>query len=330
MWKEAPRERTAVEFDMSPRRDHPELEAIGAYLDGRLASAERAAVEAHLADCGDCRELLGETAHALGAVPEALAAPLAEAPRDPPPPVSRVPRRRSWHLSARLALPLAAALAAAILAPWLLGRLRTPPPRVATLAGQLPPAPELVTELWQRGIYRGSAGSVGRLDRRSTLAGVLLLDARVALAAGDRARAILVTSRLAALLEDIGQVRAEAGRLREVAERLERGDAPDELVARIDEVEPMLEERLLPGWLDLGRWAEAGRLAAARRSAEYFRSRPTRVRLERLRAPAAGLDGETVAALAELAAFCESPPAADPEWAALATRLDALLIHSTP
>jgi hypothetical protein len=315
---------------MSPHRDHPELETIAAFLDGRLASAERAALEIHFADCGDCRELLGESAHALGATAEAATAPPADALRVASPPVVRVPRRRSWHLSARLALPLAAALAAAILAPWLLGRLRTPPPRVATLAGELPPAPELVTEIWQRGVYRGSAGSVGRLDRRSTLAGVLLLDARVALAAGDRARAILVTSRLAALLEEIGQVDAEAGRLRELAERLESGAAPDELIGRVDEVEPMLEERLLSGWLDLGRWAEAGRLAAARRSAEYFRSRPTRVRLDRLRAPAAGLDSEAVAALAELAAFCESPPAADPEWAALATRLDALLIHSTP
>jgi hypothetical protein len=101
-------------------------------------------------------------------------------------------------------------------------------------------------------------------------------------------------------------------------------------VSELDTLEPVLEERLLPGWLDLGRWVEAGRLAAAVRSPGFFRSGATRVRLDRLRKPEAGLESETVAALEPLAVFCDSPPAAEPEWAALTSRLDDLLIRSTP
>lgn len=317
---------------MTPPRPHLEPEEVAAFLDGGLGGAERTALEAHLADCADCRELLEESAHALAALDPLAASPAPVVAAAARPPGTALParRRRPRPLAVRLALPLAAVLLLALLAPWLVGPLRTPPPRVGLLAEQLPPARELTADLWQRGVYRGPGAGAGRLDRRSTLAGVLLLDARVALAAGDRERAITVTSRLAALAEEIGQLESAAERLREVAERLERGGAPEGSVAAVDEVEPELEQRLLPGWLDLGRLVEAGRLAAARRAPDFFRARSTRVRLERLRAPGAGLDGATLEALAELAVFCDSPPAADPEWAALAAGLDDLLIRTTP
>lgn len=317
---------------MTPPRVHPEAEEIAAYLDGGLDPGARTALEGHLADCADCRELLAETAHVLAATGE-RAAPAPPTPTQPPPiggARSRRGRRPARPLLVRLALPLAALLLLALLAPWLVGPLRTPPPRVALLAEQLPPAAELTADLWQRGVYRGPGGGAGRLDRRSTLAGVLLLDARVALAAGDRERGVTVTSRLAALLEEIGQVEAAAAQVRELAARLEQGDTPQGLIAELDGIEPDLEQRLLPGWLDLGRLAEAGRLAAARHAPDFFRARSTRVRLERLRTPSAGFDLATLEALAELAVFCDSPPAAEPEWAALAARLDDLLVRATP
>jgi hypothetical protein len=39
-----------------PVTEHPTSEEIAAYLSGRLASADKAALEAHLADCAECRQ----------------------------------------------------------------------------------------------------------------------------------------------------------------------------------------------------------------------------------------------------------------------------------
>src|SRR3954471_18383905 len=40
----------------------PDPETLAAYVDGMLDPAARAAVEAHAADCRDCREILADTA----------------------------------------------------------------------------------------------------------------------------------------------------------------------------------------------------------------------------------------------------------------------------
>lgn len=248
-------------------------------------------------------------------------------PGSAPPPLLLRPRRRRLRL--RLALPLAIALVAALAAPWLVATLRTPPPRVALLADLLPDPADLVGRFWSAGTPPGRDGA-GRLDRRSTLIGILLLDARLGLAAGDRAGARTLLARLAELVAGIEKLEPEVASLRALAAALAAGEEPAALAGELDELEPALAGRLLPGWFDLGRWAEAGRLATAARAPRYFAARATRVRLERLLAPDAGLDSETAAAVAELAAFCGSPPAAEPEWAALAARLDELLLRATP
>lgn len=48
---------------------------ISAYVDGELSDDERARVEAHVENCPECRELLGELEKATGAIQEAFAAP---------------------------------------------------------------------------------------------------------------------------------------------------------------------------------------------------------------------------------------------------------------
>jgi len=248
-------------------------------------------------------------------------------PGSPPPPLLVRPHRRRLRL--RLVLPLAIALLAALAAPWLLATLRTPPPRVALLADLLPEPAGLVDHFWPAAAdpVRDAAG---RLDRRSTLAGILLLDARLALAAGRGERAAALLARLADLLGGIEPLEPEVARARALAAAVAAGADPAARTAEVDELESALAGRLLPGWFELGRWAEAGRLAAAARDPVYFAARATRVRLKRLRAPGAGLDAGTSAAFGELRAFCDSPPAAEPEWAALAARLDELLVRATP
>ena len=46
---------------------HPDLNAIAAFIDGRLSDADRAGVVAHLVGCADCRALVA--AHARGQAP---------------------------------------------------------------------------------------------------------------------------------------------------------------------------------------------------------------------------------------------------------------------
>lgn len=79
---------------------HPQ-EQLSAYLDGALAAAERASVEAHLASCGHCRARLAE----LREVSRLLASLPELAPRR-----SLVPRRLpAWLVPARLVSGLATA-----------------------------------------------------------------------------------------------------------------------------------------------------------------------------------------------------------------------------
>lgn len=61
-----------------------ELETLAAYVDGMLDAHERAEVEAHLADCADCNELMSEVLH----IEEAIAA---EGPADVQPVRELVP-----------------------------------------------------------------------------------------------------------------------------------------------------------------------------------------------------------------------------------------------
>src|SRR5205085_4681349 len=82
---------------------------LAAFLDGRLTAAERAQIEAHLADCSECRELLADATRSvteLEAAPQQASAGAA--------PISRWP----WVLAA-----LAAAAAIVLVVGLRSGRL---------------------------------------------------------------------------------------------------------------------------------------------------------------------------------------------------------------
>lgn len=45
--------------------DHPSSENLASYIDGTLNDDGRTKIEAHLADCAECREILAASADAL-------------------------------------------------------------------------------------------------------------------------------------------------------------------------------------------------------------------------------------------------------------------------
>ena len=88
----------------------PGLNALAAFLDGRLAAGDKAAVQEHLATCEVCLELVAETL--LVPAPVLVARPVGTAASGAP---------RSWSRSqwAAVAAAVAAVLVAALLAPGL-------------------------------------------------------------------------------------------------------------------------------------------------------------------------------------------------------------------
>src|ERR1051326_8534387 len=92
---------------------HVDEGTLHAYLDGELSSSERAAVDAHLGQCGECRAALAEerallerASALLGSARPPGGAPPPRAPHPPSPP--RPPRagarpRRSSSSAASLA-----------------------------------------------------------------------------------------------------------------------------------------------------------------------------------------------------------------------------------
>jgi anti-sigma factor RsiW len=94
----------------------PSAVDLAAYLDGRLAEAERDVLEAHLALCGPCRELVyegRETAadEALAFVPPSLIETIRALRRSSP-----AAQQRGWAAAARWSFAAAASLTMALLA----------------------------------------------------------------------------------------------------------------------------------------------------------------------------------------------------------------------
>src|SRR6187431_3674766 len=99
--------------DWSPRRGHhPDLETLAAFADGNLSRQEQELMNAHLASCEDCLDIVEGTMGVLNAALTVTEAP--ERPQPPPPSVPRVSRR-----AATIGLATLATAASLLLALWL-------------------------------------------------------------------------------------------------------------------------------------------------------------------------------------------------------------------
>jgi hypothetical protein len=259
--------------------EHPELEELAAYVDGRLSGADRDRVTDHLDRCPDCFELVAETVRFQR-----------EDETEQRGGGTVVRSNRFGRLGGRKLASIAAAAAALVALAIVIPRLAPGPEEL--------PGPRLASadllEAFSEGTARaavdaiprdtpalGFAGDPGRGPAAVRL-GARLVDLRTAARAGSglRAREMVYS------IEDLIASAAGEERDRALDPALdsfleEAGSALDgedfgRLEAATSRLEAGLEARLETGLdrdaLAFGKWAEAGRLAAAAGDGSFFRS----------------------------------------------------------
>jgi hypothetical protein len=241
---------------------HPSPELLASFVDGRLAGEERRAMVAHLDACPDCYEVFAETVRFLGE----------EEPRGH---VLRPPRlaAKRWpRWAAAAAAVVAVAIAVAV--------LRMEPERELMLASsalvaaiEVPEGVGVAGALWDGwpGGERSFAGSATRAESTSFRTGVRLVDLRAAAEAREADAARRALRGLTGTLESAGLVEDLEEPLDDARRAAERGRL-DALESAAAELEAGAEELLDPFHLAFGKWAEAGRLAAAVADQGFFRS----------------------------------------------------------
>lgn len=293
-----------------------DAERLAALLENRTGQDERAKLLAHMAGSDDA---LGVYADAVAAVGEAGAgsgigivaadAPVRHIARPPMP---------SWRWVA-----LAAVLAGVVAAPLLLRRTRSanredPARFVNSLTASRSPLPAQWSATPWPGM-RGGGQSLTATARAARL-GARLVDLELAVRARDTTVAGLAAE-IASLLEDVPAAGPVATMYREAGQRAAAGATPPAL-------EPLLKRARLAvaGFADadvfqIAAWAEAGRVAAARRDAEYFRAPASRALLGH----AAALSGLPAPARAVLRRIQSDLLPAGPDWSRLEPDLGELL-----
>jgi hypothetical protein len=246
--------------------NHPSPEALAAFVDGRLSGDPRAQVMAHLDRCRDCYEVFAETVRFQGA----------EEPRGRVVRSSRfgAPQWVWWTAAA------AAVLVVAIVAPVIWedlglggtdgeGEVLLSSAELAATLGSAGPASSADAS----GLLAGGFAFAGGAGPREAAfrAGVRLMDLAAAARGLELDGAGEALEGLARLLADAGLDRVLEDDLDAAREAVAEADALA-LERAVGRLEAGAEGALDPFHLALGKWAEAGRLAAASGETALFRS----------------------------------------------------------
>jgi hypothetical protein len=260
---------------------HPGDEELAAYVDGVLGEEDAARVAGHLAACADCYRVYSETLRFQleegEEEQEEKVAAAAAARTVVPFPSDRKPKT-TWWLAAAAAV-LVVGLGAGLF--MLLGPASemTTAELVSPLQGQ----EDLGPDLWRGRTDRsGGGGSDPEADlfsnERLFQIGVQLVNLQVALEQGNEAASDDVLGRLVSLFSEEPFVHEYEDYYAGVRVAISEEDVPprsflQESTAKSEELREFLGS---DPYLELGRFVEAGRLAAISREPSFFERRGVR------------------------------------------------------
>jgi hypothetical protein len=257
-------------------------ERLAALLEGKLNEAQRAEVVAQLASSEDA---LGAYGDAIVVVSE-LEISATTGSIGP----SGAARRAGWRrLPAWSWVAMAAALAGVAVAPWLWTRARSgdrddPGKFISLVAASGRPLPGQ----WYGTPWPGMRGAGQPLTAtaRAARLGARLVDLELAVRTRDTTAAKLAAE-IIDLVEGLPAGGPVAAVYRDVGRRAAAGAGPEELEPLLARGRLAVTQLAGADLVQLGAWAESGRIAAAQQNAEFFRARESRSMLAR----AAGLSG---------------------------------------
>ena len=244
----------------------PPAETLALLPDGRASRKVRLALMAHLDTCAQCRMVMAYTGQY-------------EASRDPEP-IVRVDTRWWQFLKAapRLSLAFGVLLAAALSTPFITAWLHNPAPGFGHLSPDAIVSPlfenrtvsSYSDQRWTghtNSFLFGSGPTRGQLAFRI---GVQEVDFRVALEEGRREDASAALRTLRSLSRAAGDRALFSERWSAMEEALFGSASKERFVEELGLLDEELYAAFDPVALDLGRWTEAGRLAAASHHTRYF------------------------------------------------------------
>ena len=263
---------------------HPGDEELAAYVDGMLGEEDAARVAGHLAACADCYRVYSETLRFQleeGEEEEPAGAP-AEAKGEVVPFPSDRKAKAPWWLAAAAAVLVVGLGVGLFMTPlWeelpdlFLAALFevTPEMTTAELVEPLQGETDLGSVLWRGPTYRGEGDDLedSVSNVRSFQIGVQLVNLQVALQQNNAAAADDALARLIGLLEEEllidPQYKEYYSNLR-VA--ISEGKAPQHVLEESSAKSQELLDFLDDPHAELGRFAEAGRLAAIAEEPSFF------------------------------------------------------------
>ena len=299
----------------------PSDEELAAFLDGMLPAGERARITAHLADCASCFEIFAGAVHFQH---EAAGTEGAKGTVLPFPAKKEEPRPHPWHWGAYAAAAVLAVGVGLAGYRWLFVE---PPIVVADLVKPLAGRPGVAEHLYHSAYRGGEDGGNVFLGPPAFMVGARLVDLQLSLALGQTGNAANLLKEMSRYLKQIPLGSDEDSKqcLQDAA-ALEH-DASLQIRRRIAETW-RLKEGELDEYLALdfafGKWAEAGRLAAATRTPDFFSSRANQRFLRRLLKDRTELEKDAVPSLEAIRTVWDRGDLRDEDYQALAANFEQI------
>ena len=314
-----------------PHMDHNELAAL---LEGRLP--ERDAAVAHLSVHDEDAEVFADAAAVLRELEAAEGIVVVQDEDDEAPPVDPadgvpdpkvLPLRppstaRTWRRPPARWLALAAVLAGVLLIPLAVSRSRGPasPGDYAELVARRGVALPAGFDQRPWSVTRGGPAPLAEDNKRAAKLGALQVDLELVVMGGQEGQIGPLAQQIAQVLDDVAGSGPVAALYRDIDAR--SGDPRDQLAETVEEAEEQLALFVDSDYFRLGGWAEAARIAALSKDAEFFRSRESRRAVRRVQA-LDSLDEEGRRAASSLREAAEAD--GEPDWPFIQTQTDQLL-----